>query len=362
MKICMLSNALSIHTQRWASAFADRGHQVHLLSIRKADIAGVTVHTINIGPVNSTSKVFTLLSYLYLFFTARSRIKKINPDIVNAHYASTHGVIAAFANIHPLVISVWGADIIYDNGPQTPLIKKTLLRFSLNTADIITGTSKFLVEKIAAYVNSHSKIQQVAFGVDISKFTPSSQKKYHNIRIGFVKSLKPKYGPKILLKAFKMINHKYPDTELVMAGNGPMKQELKKIADALNLSDKVEFTGFVSSENLPRHFMTLDIFVQPSIYQSESFGVAVLEASACGVPVVATDVGGVQEVCINQKTGFLVPPNDPDAIADAVIKLLDNPSLMQEYGKNGREFVINNYKWPDCVNKMITIFENLKSI
>ncbi len=334
---------------------------MYLLSIRKAYIKGVNVHTVNVGPANSFSKVWTMLSYLYLLFTARAKVKKISPDVVNAHYATTHGVIAAFANIHPLVISVWGADIIHDNGLKTPPIKKALLCFSLNVADIITGTSKFLVKKIKNIVSSKEKIEQVPFGIDISDFSPSHREEHILKKIGFAKSLKKKYAPDILLKAFYKINKKYPNTKLIIAGDGPLRSELEKTSVALNLSDKVEFKGFLDKDKLIQHFKSLDIFVQSSIYHSESFGVAVLEASACGVPVVATDVGGVSEVCINGKTGFLVPANNPDKIADAVIQLLNNPLLMKEYGKNGREFVVNNYKWSDCVNKMIAIFENLKS-
>jgi glycosyltransferase involved in cell wall biosynthesis len=360
MKICMLSNALSVHTQRWAAAFAARGHEVHLLSIRKTDIKGVHVHTVNVGPINSTSTILTLLSYFYLLITARYRIKKIKPDIVNAHYAMTHGVIAAFANIHPLAITVWGADVIYDKGAEIPGIKSLFLKYAFNRADMITGTSRFLIKQIRNFVFPQKEIEQVAFGVDVSKFSPLLEEGESDIvKIGFAKSLRKKYAPDILVKAFKKINQEYPDTKLIIAGDGAMESGLKKMATDLELSDKIEFMGFLSEDKLVRHFKSLDIFIQSSIYQSESFGVAVLEASACGVPVVATNVGGVPEVCIDGQTGFLVPPNDPDAIAATVSKLLKDKQLMRTLGENGRTFVVNNYTWSNCVDKMLKLFQGL---
>ena len=358
----MISNALSIHTQRWAAAFAERGHEVHLLTIRRKDIEGVEIHTINIGPVNSKSVIWTFLSYFYLLVTARKQIKQIDPDIVNAHYAVTHGVIGAFTNIHPLVISVWGADIVMDKGLIFSAIKTFLLKYCLPKADMVTGTSRFLVKKIKKYVKNSDKIKQVPFGVDTSVFnTPEKKKERKVMRLGFAKSLKPKYGPDILLKAFAIINKEIPCTQLSIAGTGHMKSELEQIALKLNIADKIQFRGYINKKELIEHFQSLDIFIQSSVYHSESFGVAVLEASSCGVPVVVTNVGGVPEVCIQDKTGFLVPPESPAAIADAVLKLLKDPLMRKRFGVNGRIFVIDNYNWPDCVTKMAGIFKKLKT-
>ena len=116
MKICVLANALAIHAQRWARAYAEKGHEVHLVSIRYVQLPGVTVHTVHIGPVNSASVVWTFLSYFWLLIRAGSIIRRVKPDVVDAHYVMTHGVIAAFANYHPLVVSVWGSDVVWHKG------------------------------------------------------------------------------------------------------------------------------------------------------------------------------------------------------------------------------------------------------
>ena len=101
---------------------------------------------------------------------------------------------------------------------------------------------------------------------------------------------------------------------------------------------------------------SFDIYVHPSIC-TESFGVAVLEASACGCPVVATRVGGVPEVCIDGQTGILVEPNNSDVLADAIIKLAKNAQLRNNMGMAGRDFVVKNYDWNKNVRTMLELME-----
>ncbi len=101
MRICILANARAVHTRRWATAYAERGHDVHVLSIRSDDIPGVRVHTACVGPANSPSALLTFLSYAWLLATARWRLKRIAPDVLHAHYAITHGVIPAVSGFHP---------------------------------------------------------------------------------------------------------------------------------------------------------------------------------------------------------------------------------------------------------------------
>src|SRR5690554_4656446 len=112
MKICMIANAEAIHTQRWAKAYAQNGHEVYLLSIRTAELPEIKLITINVGNAKTKSNFFKLLSYLYLLFKVKHLVKQIKPDIVESCYVMTNGVIGAIAGFHPYVISVWGSDVV----------------------------------------------------------------------------------------------------------------------------------------------------------------------------------------------------------------------------------------------------------
>jgi glycosyltransferase involved in cell wall biosynthesis len=358
MKICMLANAESVHTQRWAAAFADRGHEVHLLSIRKVFIPGVNVHTVKLGPENSKSVIWKFLSYVYFMLTVVKRIKKLNPDIVNAHYVRTNGVIGAFAKYHPLIISVWGNDVIWEYGPDMPLLLRIPLRFALKRADLICSTSKFMAEKTLKIIKPEKPIEHVPFGIDCQLFKPSEKPEdaAGQFRIGCVKTLSRIYGIEYLIKAMPKICKSLSNAKLIIVGKDMMKNKLKNLASQLGVAERVEFTGFIPNEQLPQIMNSFDVLVNPTIV-NESFGVVVLEAEACGVPVVATNVGGVPEVCVDGKTGFLVPAEDAAVLAEKIILLAKDPALRQRLGAAGRNFVLKNYRWEETVDKMLKLFE-----
>ena len=137
-------------------------------------------------------------------------------------------------------------------------------------------------------------------------------------------------------------------------GGGSEEKKLKSLANELGISQATIFTGRIDYEKIPQYHNKIDIFANLSDY--ESFGVSVLESSACGKPIVATDTGGLREVVIKNKTGILVPVKDVLATAVAIEKLILNKSLRDEMGTAGRNYVVSKYQWEDCLNKMITIY------
>jgi glycosyltransferase involved in cell wall biosynthesis len=124
----------------------------------------------------------------------------------------------------------------------------------------------------------------------------------------------------------------------------------------------VDFVGRIPHEEVPAFMASLDIFCMPSRWESETFGVAAVEAEAMKVPVVATTVGGVPEAVRDGVTGILVPPNDPLALADAICSLLGNPDKRAKMGEAGREFVRKNYDWMENAGRMKRIYEKLLNI
>lgn len=359
MKICILSNAMAVHTQRWASAFAERGHKVDLLSIRKDDIPGVTVHAVNVGPANTKSKLLTFFSYLRLLIASRRLIQKLSPDILNAHYVPTHGVIAALSGRHPLVITAWGSDVISCNWPRTPLFSKIIIKFVLKHANSVWVASKFLKRHLESFCKQRELINQIPFGVDCDLFCPASDetssKDQKQFRIGFVKTLSSKYGPDILMRAMPQILKEVPEAKVIMVGRDCLDNKLKRLSERLSVADRVKFAGFVDNDQLPVLLRSFDVLVNPSVCH-ESFGVSVLEASACGVPVVASRIGGLPEVCIDGQTGLSFEPGSSKGLAEAVVQLAHNPTLRERAGQAGRKFVVENYNWQDNVDEALSLF------
>jgi glycosyltransferase involved in cell wall biosynthesis len=176
------------------------------------------------------------------------------------------------------------------------------------------------------------------------------------VTLGFVKWLKPKYGPDVMVEAFAKIHAARPNTKLVLAGKGEMQEALQARVNELGLQSAVQILGRVEHERVPALIRSFDIMVMPSVYESETFGVAAIEASASGVPVIASRVGGVPEAVLHEQTGLLVPPRDVDALAQACITLIDDPAQRGEMGRAGERFVRRYYSWPDNTRLMGEVY------
>jgi glycosyltransferase involved in cell wall biosynthesis len=254
------------------------------------------------------------------------------------------------------VVSVWGADVI--DFPNNWL-KRAFIRKVLNGADHITATSQLLkevTEKLAGDVTE--KLTVIPFGVRVPEaVTPISTS--NSVRLCFIKAHRRKYGPEILLQALAKARKSVPNLTLTMAGEGELTSDLHKLTAELGLTDMVEFVGFIDNKKVydlirDHHFM-----VMPSTMDSESFGVAVLEAGACGRAVVASEVGGVPEVVVDSRTGLLVPPGDVEALSRAIVKLARDVELCRRMGEEGYLYVSETYDWETSLDAMSELYTRL---
>ena len=201
-------------------------------------------------------------------------------------------------------------------------------------------------------------IDVVPFGVDTERFSPLP-KADGPLVIGTVKTLAPKYGIDTLIQAFGLIAHEsgLEQSRLRLVGDGPQRKPLEALARSLRITDRVDFIGNVPHDRVPAELLKLDVYAALSRRDSESFGVAVIEASACGLPVVVSRVGGLPEVVDEGRSGLVVPKEDPKAAADALLSLARDASLRKSMGEAGRALVLARYAWSDCVDRQLTVIE-----
>lgn len=368
MRILILSDSDSPHTVRWAKGINEKNITVAIFSIHKPnyelykDTPNIFLFSLNLERELQFKgeASFSKLYYLKAVKKIKEVIRNFKPDILHSHYASSYGFIGALTGFHPYIISVWGSDVY--NFPHHSLLHKILLKFNLYRTDKILSTSKIMREETKKYTSKD--IIVIPFGIDLNRFKPNRGKTFFDskdIVIGTVKTLEKKYGIDYLIYAFKLIKDKFPlmSLKLLIVGRGSQEKKLKGIVNELNIQEDVLFTGYINHDNVQDYHNMIDINVSPSIEDSESFGVAVLEACACGKPVIVSDVGGLPEVVDNYKTGLIVQNKNANAIAEAIEKLLTHPNLREELGKNGRVKVVNEYNWDDSVHKMIAIYHLL---
>lgn len=237
-----------------------------------------------------------------------------------------------------------------------------IIRSSLfKRADIITCTGSDYVKNsdIAdIYKKYPNKFREIPFGIDTSRFTPSSQKENNKIKkILFVGGLdKAHYfkGIDILLKAVSELGIK--NYELGIVGDGDLKSQYEKQAKKLDITDKVKFLGKVSDEELPGVYQQTDLFILPSINKNEAFGLVLLEAMASGVPVIASNLPGVRTVFQNGKQGLLCNPGDVNDLKNKIEEILSNDKKRVEMGQEARKLALEKYSWREVskrLNKII---------
>jgi len=360
MNIAFIAPANSIHTVKWVNSLGKRGHMVTLYSL--------ACHKANELIANNIEVICLPGKAPAGYFTAAPRLKKLlrsrRFDVVNAHYASGYGTLARLSNAHPLLLNVWGSDV-YDF-PYESKLNGMLLRKNLLFADRLASTSNVMAAQVKRFLkNPDLEIDITPFGVDtVSAFSPERFDKRQMGRpvIGIIKTLEPKYGIEYLIEAFSMVSNRWEGMGsplLEIYGRGSQLQELQALTEKLDIADQVSFKGFIEHTEVPAALSRFDLFVASS---SESFGVAVVEAMAMGLPVVATDADGFTEVVQDGVTGIIVPRKNSTALADAIYDMLTHPDCMHQMGKAGRERAVKLYEWEKNVDTMEEIYRRLSGI
>ncbi|SEM53840.1 glycosyltransferase family 4 protein [Paenibacillus sp. OV219] len=262
-------------------------------------------------------------------------------------------VRTAFQNIP---ISVFMHSMTFVSLPMTTRQKA---RNDLRGANLIIGNSNSLKQALTSRFPTYSnKIKYVHLGVDISKFRPRKTKKTGKFHFLFAGRLIPRKGIPILLKAFKIALKSNSSLQLSIAG-GALKSTYKTYLQktARQLKIPVTFTGNLSRERMPAFYRSGDCFICPS-QKHEAFGLVNVEAMACGLPVIASNNGGVPEIVEHQGNGFLVKNyRRPSSFASDMIRLANDPDLCNRLSVQARKDAVDQFSWKRTSRKLMKIYE-----
>lgn len=353
MKICFIGPAVSAHIVKWAHWFKEHGDDVHVISFTDGNVPDATVHSLNLGIEGSASEL-AKIGYLFKGRQIKALVNKLNPDIINVHYATSYGTAVALSGIKGYVLSVWGADI-YDFPNKSPF-HKAMLKYSLRKAQYLFSTSQAMADEAHRYTNKEIVI--TPFGVDTDLFSPEKRMQNMSTKfvIGTVKTLKPKYGIDYLLRAVAIVKKQEPEIpiKLRIAGSGPNEDEYRRLGDELNLD--IDWLGYISQEQAAVEWANMNIAVIPSTLDSESFGVSAVEAESSGTPVIISDIPGLMEATRPGITSIVVPRKNEKELAKAILDLYKDANHREELGKAGREFVLEKYSIDHCFNDIRKFF------
>ena len=228
-----------------------------------------------------------------------------------------------------------GCSAIIANGDTADVIKKS---FGVNVFTISPGVNIDVFKPVKNNIREKYNIDSSKILLFVGRFVP-------------LKNLE------FLIETLKEVFKERKDTVLILVGEGPLENKIKKKVKEYNLMRNVIFTGRIIQEDLPHYYSASHIFLMPSAY--ENFSNAILEAMACKLPVIATNIGGNSKQIKDGENGFLVSNNNVQQFKEAIIKLLDNEVTARKMGERNREIIKQNYNWQESAGKLKKIYESL---
>lgn len=354
-----------------AAELVRAGHGVHAITSnfngtlpRWETVAGVEVHRVP-GWRRSAleNRVLpTFASYLLAGAAVSRRVcRQCRPDVVHAFFTVPAGLVGRYLAASfgaSLVVSLRGSDVPYYVPDRVPsAIVRRLVQWVWNGSDRVVALSEGLLST-ARRSAPLADAAVIPNGVDTTTFCPAPA---HD----------PDDSPTRLLCACRLVRHKGVDTllralavlpesvpwVLRVVGDGPQRQSLEMLAQELGIQNAITFAGYVPHARLAQEYRNADLFVLPTL--TESFGQVITEAMACGLPVIASAVGGIPEIVHDGREGWLVPPAEPQALADAVAAAAatGTPGLRERGVENARA-VARRYAWPAVAQRYLSIYKS----
>ena len=310
---------------------------------------------------------FLVLSELYYAFKL---IKKERINVIHTHWIIPNGLIGGilrriFKKIH--ITTAHAGDVF--------TIRKSKIlgvfgSFVLKNSDMITANSEYTKNVIISIENIvKNNVEIIPMGVDALRFNPNKASDLRNVfaaeyLILSIGRLVEKKGIKYLIMAMKDVIKVFPNAKLIIGGSGPDEDKLVKLCDDLDLKNNVIFVGYIDNADLPKYYASSDVFVLPSIEtkggDTEGLGVVLLEAMACGTPVIGSNIGGITDIIIDNNTGFLTQPENAEDIAEKIIELLSNKGVRQVVSDNGLITIQENFSWDVITDEFLESYGELK--
>ena len=290
--------------------------------------------------------------------------KKFRFDLLHVHWFLPQGLSSAalprWITI-PKLLSAHGGDVFASTG----VVRRAIVRFVAQRHTAITVNSSAMRNAVENLTGRNATV--IPMGVDLQRFKVAPIEKASLARSGtqilFVGRLVEKKGVEYLIRAMPQIRSAIPNAKLTIVGDGPRREMLEAQAVAAGVGEAVIFEGARSNSELPAYYGNADVFVAPSIVarsgDTEALGVVLLEAAGCGVPIVATPIGGIRDVIRDGETGVLVQQKSPAELARAVVAVLRDRAKAVEFADAARRHVRRHFDWDNVAGRFAEMYERL---
>jgi len=282
------------------------------------------------------------------------RVEQI--DVIHAHEfaMNSYGSILSGLTGVPVITTVHGKSYYHEKWRRR-IAYRLIARWSKMVA-VSEDIRNFLITRVGIKAD---QVMTIRNGIDVNSYIVpvdedgAPEKERQEYVIGTVGSLYPVKGHTYLLKALAIVLKTHPDVVCKIAGQGHLMSQLQAEAADLGIANRATFLGL--RDDIPQYLQSIDVFVLPSL--SEGLPLSVLEAMAAGKPVIATNVGGVSEVVQDQRTGFVVPPKDPETMANRILQVMADRAMAERLGRAGREKVERDFSLDTMTQQYEALYE-----
>lgn len=319
-------------------------------------------------PIRALIKKNKINNILFTFFAYFSDEEK-KPSLIHAHFGPDAALIYPFAkrNHIPLIVTCHGFDVLRSRWDLLKTKKISNILYLLREKELfkyakyVIAVSAYIKMKLIERGCPEEKIITHYIGVDVDSFQYSELQYRGKNTIAHVGRHVEWKGVDILLYALAQIKKSIPDVHLYQIGAGPETPKLQQLANSLGLSSNITWFGAKPHDFVKQILSKSMVYAHPSRFdssgQTEAFGIALIEAQAIGLPVVATGLGGIPEAMQSGVTGFSIPENDHNLFAQAIVNLMCNENLYYAMSEAARNFVLNNFNIAAQSTKLEGIYE-----
>jgi glycosyltransferase involved in cell wall biosynthesis len=325
LKIAFLSGGTIRQICPYIEFFKSKGHEVYWF-VFEQPIQQLDVKTYDISRGAHGHNPYSKWKYFLAGITLRRILKKIKPDLLHGHYATSSGVISVISGFKPFIVSARGSDLI--NRFNSKIWRKILQGIFKRAAGINT-VSEQLREMVKTFGVSDDKILKLHQGIDLELFDyKPAYEPSKPYRMICTRALHPTYGIDTIIQCCEILKKQGFPFALTLAADGPLKNEFLKIVHRKNLSENIFFKGGYKNEELPQILHNHDLYVSASLWDGTS--VSLLEAMACGLFPVVSKIKSNQYLVRENETALMFECGDASHLAKAVIKAINSHKLRKQ--------------------------------
>ncbi len=369
MRILYFTRDYTPHDHRFLSALSCTGHEVYFLRLERR---GHSLEDRSLPPEvrqvrwAGGTRAVSWRDGLRLLADLKRVIREVQPDLVQAGPLQRTAFLAALAGFRPLVSMSWGYDLLQD--AERNFLWRWATRFTLRRSAVMVGDCRTIRQRAVAYGMPADRIVTFPWGIDLEHFTPAGGGQGtdddragrwpagdHPFTLLSTRSWEPIYGVEVIARAFARLAQGRPNLRLIMLGNGSQAGALRQIFQQAGVMDQVYFPGQVNYAELPRYYRSADLYVSAS--HSDGASISLLEAMACGCPVLVSDIPGNREWVTPGEQGWLFADGDAEALSAAVLQALAQPDRLREMGRLARQTAEQRADWRKNFPRLLEAYD-----